>query len=128
MNDEPQIGELSADELEAVAAEAIARDRISLFKQIDEITNSLVTAVEQLPYKVAAPALRQIDEIMAIVSDPLGEHFGTCILCEEPIFVRGQPDDDCESAGDEYCHRTCGDRWRKENPGERTHMDTDGDD
>lgn len=113
--------------LASVVEGIIREDRTSLFVEVDELTDKICEVVQDLPYKVAASAMRHIEAITAAVCDPLGEHFGDCFLCEEPIFVQGRPDDDCESAGDEYCHRTCGDQWRKDHPGERTHVDTDGD-
>lgn len=112
--------------LPSAVEEAIRKDRTALFIEIDEMTDKVAEALRDAPYKLAAPAMRHLEAITAAVSDPLGDHFGNCILCEEPIFVRGQPDDDCESAGDEYCHRTCGDKWRKEHPGERSHVQDDG--
>lgn len=112
--------------LASVVETAIRKDRTELFGTLDALTDKICKALEVAPYNVAAPAIRDLEEIMSIVSDPLGDHFGTCILCEEPIFVRGQPDDDCEAAGDEYVHRTCGDRWRTEHPGEHTRIDDGG--
>lgn len=118
MTDEPQIGELSSDELEQVGKDAIRADRISLFKQIEEEIVAIEEALRDLPYWQAEPMIGRCHAVLDIISDPLGDHFGTCELCEDPIFVRGQPDDDVETGPEEgtYAHRTCMDRLRKEKP------------
>lgn len=104
--------------LAAAIEEAKRKDRTALFVEVDELTDKIGFALQQAPYATAAPAMKHLEAITAAVSDPLGEHFGTCQVCDEPIFVRGQIDDDVETYSDDgdYAHRTCMDRLREENP------------
>jgi len=119
---------LSALELDEIATlisdipsrlrRAVAADRTTLWKEIDVALNPIVTALKEAPYRIANPGLAAVDAVLAIISDPLGDHMGTCELCEEPVFVQGTPDDDCESGPEEgsYAHRTCMDLLRKQRP------------
>lgn len=115
--------------LAAALAEAKREDRTSLWTEINELTDKISEALQLAPYNVAAPAMRHLDAIMAAIADPLGDHFGTCQVCDEPIFVRGQPDDDCETYSDDgdYAHRTCMDRLRETNPSMFKAADDQGD-
>jgi hypothetical protein len=129
MSSEPETGEISADELAAVAKRAIRDDRTELFTQLDELLKPIAKALQDLPFKDAELPLKRCSEIMEVICDPIGEHVGSCYVCEEPVFLLGadDPDDDCESMEDGWAHRSCMDRLRKESPGMFRHVEDDED-
>lgn len=106
------------EQMMALAKEANRIELLDLWESTADAFEEVRKALQELPFRVAGPALCRLDEIKDAVFEPLGEHMGHCILCEEPLFIRGEPDDDYEAAGDENCHRTCGDKWRAANPGQ----------
>lgn len=94
-------------------------ERIALFDEVRVALAPVTTALEQLPYKVAEPALQSISDVLATISDPLGEYVGACHLCDESVFLKGvdDPQDDSESCDElGWAHRTCMDQLRKDSP------------
>lgn len=125
---EPGIGEISADEMEELAKNAVRRDRTSMFKEINPLIEKVSAALEALPFNAAMAAMKDLSAILAVLTDELGEHMGECEFCEEPVFATGSPDDDVEYAGDlGWAHRTCMDRARVESPELFSADDEDGD-
>jgi hypothetical protein len=125
MRDDEQ-GELNSEQLAEIGKDAVMRHCALLFEANVEYFDEVRAALKQLPFAIAAPALARIDEIQNAIGDALGEYAGQCFLCESAMFITGKPDENIESAGDEQVHRTCADKWRKENPGERDYVRDDG--
>ena len=105
------------DELvEKLKKDAVKADRLKLFSLTISQFKTLYAALTGLPYKDAQPAIAELNEVQAIIGDPLGDFQGVCLFCEDPVFITGCPEDDAESHDDGWAHRTCTDKMREEHP------------
>lgn len=84
----------------------MTRDEMKAFL---ELSRTISSAVQFLPYREALPALNAIQEMAFLVTQDLpGGYAGECPQCEE---IKGE--DELVDCGDERICQSCVDEWEK---------------